>query len=278
VGDDRYQATIHAQGSATGNGIGVLFDGGGTNQWHMSADPRAWGRAEPARTLPSLGLLLYAREGASFLRDGSVVPPPRGGAPLDASDSAERSCPVVAAEAPRDDLPFAEALSSLEFIFRGASGDAAAHAYVQKRLVNDLAAALGELPRDDFTISWLLGNALPCALRHATADEASATWTAMERALAADPASPFAFAIAGALRERPAPQPQLQRILSALQGHPSCAVRSAALRLQGSAPAAQAALRSSCWRLQATALELLGKLGADVEAGAQLPSFLRAHR
>jgi hypothetical protein len=144
--------------------------------------------------------------------------------------------------------------------------------------VNDLEAALRELPGDDFTFAWVLGNALPCALRGAAAEGASSMWTAMERVLAVDPASPFAFAIASALRERPAPAPQLQRIVGALQGHRSCAVRAAALRLQDSAPAVQSALHSSCWRLQATALELLGKLGLDVDRSAPLPSFLRADR
>jgi hypothetical protein len=67
----------------------------------------------------------------------------------------------------------------------------------------------------------------------------------------------------------------LHAILRALESHPSCAVRAAAVVLENSAPAAQAALRSSCWMLQATALGVLAKLGADADPGAPLPSFLR---
>jgi hypothetical protein len=53
-------------------------------------------------------------------------------------------------------------------------------------------------------------------------------------------------------------------------------VRGAALALDGSALVAQAALRSSCWLLQASALRTLQKLGVSPDAGAMLPSFLRA--
>jgi hypothetical protein len=60
-----------------------------------------------------------------------------------------------------------------------------------------------------------------------------------------------------------------------MQKHASCAVRAAALALENSAVAAHAALRSTCWLLQARALELLGKLGVPVEADELLPSFLR---
>ena len=111
-------------------------------------------------------------------------------------------------------------------------------------------------------------------------------WDAMERVLAAEPATPFAGAIAGALRERPAPPPQLERILAALDAHPACGMRSAALRLRNTAAtdeasrtsalrAAQSALRSPCWRLQASALAVLRRLGVAPADSAALPSFLR---
>jgi hypothetical protein len=53
-------------------------------------------------------------------------------------------------------------------------------------------------------------------------------------------------------------------------------VQGAALVLADSAPAAQAALRSSCWFLQAAALGILARLGAGTDPGTRLPSFLRA--
>ena len=243
----------------------------------MSADPRAWGRAEPARALPSLGFLIYEPGKASFLRESNPVAPPQQGAPIEVPQaSAERTCPPAPEVPPSKHDSFADAVRSLEFLFRGRPGDPAMQAYVQQRLVNDLPGALAELPRDDFTMEWILGNFLPCVLRQATSDEAGAMWAAMERALVSDPASPFAIAMALALRERPPPPAQNARISQALARHPSCQVRGAALVLENSAPAAQAALRSSCWFLQATALGILAKLGAGMDPATRLPSFLRA--
>jgi hypothetical protein len=78
----------------------------------------------------------------------------------------------------------------------------------------------------------------------------------------------------------------MSRILRVLDEHPRCSVRTAALSLRStlatddasraaSAQQAQAALRSSCWRLQAAALPALDRLGAKPDPGAPLPSFLR---
>ena len=276
AGDDRYEATVHAQGNATENGIGVLFDRSGADAWHMSADRRAWGRAEPARRLPSLALVLYEPRTASFLLDGKPVPPPVAGGPGPADEQVQRWCPAApSAAAPPEGLAFVAAVRSLEFAFRGRAPDARAHAYVRERLANDLERALRELPRNDFVLDWILGNLLPCVLRQAALEEAQAMWSAMEQLLDADAQSPFAMAIALALRERPAPRAQLRRIVQAMRRHHSCMVRSAALLLENSARAARASLSSSCWLLQATALAVLDKLGAPIPADAPLPSFMR---
>jgi hypothetical protein len=90
----------------------------------------------------------------------------------------------------------------------------------------------------------------------------------------------------GALLERPAPPHQMERILAALESYPGCGVRAAALRLRGTAAAdeasraaalaaARTALRSACWRLQAAALDVLKRLGAEPADRAALPTFLR---
>jgi len=110
-------------------------------------------------------------------------------------------------------------------------------------------------------------------------------WAAMERVLVREPATPYAGVIAGALRERPAPVPQMERLLAALDTHPACGVRSAALRLRGTAAesderasalrVARAALQSPCWRLQASALAVLTRLGAPPADIRALPTFLR---
>jgi hypothetical protein len=52
-------------------------------------------------------------------------------------------------------------------------------------------------------------------------------------------------------------------------------VRTAALGLDGSIAAAQAALRSSCWQLQARALGILETLGEAPERLEDVPDFLR---
>ena len=275
AGDDRYEATVHAQGNATVNGIGLLFDAAGANEWRMSADARGWGRAEPGRGLPSVGLLIYAPSRASFVREGKPAAAPQGGS-IESAPAGEKRCPKAPPDAaPQEGLSFAEAVRSLEFVFRGGEAEPRVHGYVRQRLVGDLERALAELPRGDFTIDWVLANALPCVLSQAAPEEAAAMSTAMERVLHADPQSPFALPIALALRDRPAAPNQQERITQALALHPSCAVRAAAVVLANSAAAAQPALRSSCWLLQATALRILGKLGAMPPPAADMPSFLR---
>ena len=275
-GDDAYRAGIHAQGNATGNGIGVLFDDAGSNEFDV-ADTRAWGAAEGARGLPSFGVLVHEPRGATFRRKGEPSAPPSAVAmalPVDAAG--ERDCPPAPDAVPRPTTPFVEAVRSLEFLFRNRPVDPATHAYVQQRLTAELDHALGELPPNDFVISWLVGNLVPCALRQASAGEAQAMWGAMQRLLDRDAPSAFAFAMASALRERRPPGPEMERLLAALRAHPSCAVRAAALSLEGTAPAARAALASSCWRVQATALGILRRTGEPAPPGEhRLPSFLR---
>jgi len=81
----------------------------------------------------------------------------------------------------------------------------------------------------------------------------------------------------------------MQRILQMLDANPRCGVRTGALSLRVAVavddasrasvtPLAQAALRSSCWRLQAEALRTLKRLGVAPESAAALPSFLRSER
>jgi len=167
--------------------------------------------------------------------------------------------------------------------------DAAIYADVQRQLSGRLGASLATLPRDDFEVSYSLGAALRCALIAAPAAVAAAMQSEMERIAQADPESPFAAALLGALHERPAPAPQMTRILDSFDRHPSCAVRSESLALRQALAAdehsraqaaalAQAATRSSCWRLQAQALAVLKELGVALQAGAALPSFLGAAR
>jgi hypothetical protein len=141
----------------------------------------------------------------------------------------------------------------------------------QQRLREDVVGTLTQVPAEDFDRLWPLAAALRCALAGASGKEAQSMWDGVERLAA----TPYAGLIAAALRARPAPPEQMRRIVGTLAGHPSCGVRTAALQLDGSAAAAQAALRSSCWRLQARALRILGKLGVAPASLDGVPDFLR---
>jgi hypothetical protein len=100
-----------------------------------------------------------------------------------------------------------------------------------------------------------------------------------------DPALPLALSVIGAMRLRPAPWPQTERMLRVLDHHPQCRVRASALFLRhaaageeaaaATATAAQAALRSPCWQLQAAGVRVLKALDIPAEAGSRLASFLR---
>jgi hypothetical protein len=291
AGDDRYRAPLLAQGAATANGLGILADGGGADLWHVDDPRQGWGGAVWARDLPTLGVLLYDPARAAFSRKEGPLSPspaaaelggPRGGAAAAHEPWSEPRCPAPAPAAAEAEVPLAQALRRLAPAFAGGPFDPAAYSSARKRLTAGLESSLAELPRDDFDVIWSLGEALRCVLSGATADEAAAMWNAMERVLAGAPKTPHAGAIIGALGERPAPAPQTARILAALDAHPACGLRAAALRLRrdvaARAPAeaaARAALRSSCWRLQAAALDVLRQLGAAPDPGAALPSFFR---
>jgi hypothetical protein len=72
----------------------------------------------------------------------------------------------------------------------------------------------------------------------------------MEELLERDQATPLAPWIALALQTR---SMKNEEILRRLDLHPSCGVRAAALEARDSVAAAEAALESPCWRLQAAA-------------------------
>ena len=292
AGDDSYRAGALAQGAATANGVGIAFDGGGADEWHVDDPRRAWGDAEWFRGLPTLGLLVYDPARAAFSGKAGALSPPReaarfggplGDAPVRHEPESARRCPEAAATATPFSMSLADALRGLAPAFAGGAFEPGVYAEVQRRLTAQLEESLAELPRGDFEVAWSLSEALRCSAAAASADDAQAMWDAMERMLAAGPGTPFAGAITITLRERPAPPQQMERMLAALDSHRACGVRAAALRLRGSAggtretalAAAQAALRSPCWRLQASALAVLRQQGVSPADSAALPSFLR---
>ena len=115
------------------------------------------------------------------------------------------------------------------------------------------------------------GEALVCRVRDAT--DLEAVWRELKGQLADDTLAGW---IAIALRERPPPPPLAEEIAAGLAMRESCNVRALALRAWPTAAAAQAGIRSGCYRLQAAARSAFATLGQPPPADAPLPSFLRS--
>jgi len=258
-GDDRYAAPNLAQGAATANGVGIIIDAAGRNEWRLE-HKSGWGRTEWSRGLPSVGVVL------------ADAPVNEGPATHEAGGAA--TCPPAPAAPPAQVSP-AQALRGLGPGFVSGKPEGSAYALLLEALRTRTRATLSELPADDFDVLWPLGTALRCALKDASAEQATDMWDAFEGVLHDEPQSPYAGLIAGALRARPAPAVQMRRLIDRLAAHPSCAVRTAALALDGSSGAAQLALQSSCWRLQARALRILEESGVAPQTLGTVPSFLR---
>lgn len=292
AGDDQYESRILAQGAATANGLGILIDAGGADRWSMAAGGKGWGEAERLRGLPSLGILLYDPARAVFEREGKTVAAPSETAALHGSAAdapvaqevmAAPRCPASAASSQGDGPPLDEALRKLEGGFIEGTADPGLFAGVRRQLAAQLRASIATLSPNDFDVVHSLGEALRCTLFVADAGEAQTLWNEIERALAQEPATPYAGTFVFALRARPAQAAQMERILDLLDAHPRCGLRASALSLlsTGAMTAAarvQTALRSSCWRLQAQALAVLKSLGRAPQDVTSLPSFLRSTR
>jgi hypothetical protein len=113
------------------------------------------------------------------------------------------------------------------------------------------------------------GEILLCRLRDAA--DVDAMWRELRELVA----TPMAGWVAIALGERPPARAQADDIAALLAQRESCAVRALALRSWPTLPAAQAAVRSDCYRLQAAGVAAFARLGAPLPADAPLPSFLQ---
>jgi hypothetical protein len=113
------------------------------------------------------------------------------------------------------------------------------------------------------------GEALLCRLREAP--DLDAMW----RELRGKVDTPLAGWVAIALAQRPPPAAQAEEIAALLDRRESCNVRALALRAWPALPAAQSAVRSSCYRLQAAGAAAFARLGRPVPRDAVLPSFLK---
>ena len=306
AGDDIYRGDVLVQGAATSNGIGLLIDTGGADQWHAGS---GWGDAEWARGLPTLGLLLHdpSRSSSTYTHAAKpFTPAPQSvglGGPLarlhrpvaamsDAPGAAP-ACPTAAVDAMPVTLALAEALSRITPGLAGGTLDASAYTHALRRLTTQLRASIAELPGDDFNTLWSVGRVTECAALAATAQEIEMMWADIEHVLDSDKASPYAGAMGAVLRVRPPPVSRSLPLLQNLAAHPACSVRAGALRQRESVTSAtagdgemrdqmrdqiardaQAALGNACWRMQMAARDVLKKLSVPVDPRA-LPPFLR---
>jgi len=260
AGDDRYDAPTLAQGAAVANGVGILSDTGGKNEWRLHQPP-GHGQAEWSRGLPSVALVI-----------GDA---PQYKAPATHESEGMVPCPEETGAAPARGESFEATLRAFGPSLIRERVDPARYAFLMQSLRERPEASLGALPTADFDALWPLTTALRCALVGASAAQASEMGRTFEGLLTANPASPFAGYIAAALRARPLPTAEQHRLIALLAAHPSCRVRAAALSLNGSAEAAQSALRSSCWQLQSRALSILEARGAVPKDLSRVPAFLR---
>jgi hypothetical protein len=225
AGEDLYEAGYLAQGSASSNGAGVLADLAGGGRFAMADKALAWGGAEGARGLPSVGVLVHDAARSSFARAD-----PRPAAPAQSGAApAQPAC---------EELPASRL----------------------RQVAQDPQSAMARVSPEDFYAMSSLEQALACAAAAAPPEALTAMWAAFERALSADPATPFAWMIGHALYKRPAPPQAQQRLLAALDAHPSCAVRAQTLLAWPSEERARARLQSACWRERAAAQRALESL------------------
>jgi hypothetical protein len=264
LGEDRYEAQYLAQGNASANGLGVLADLAGRTVFSVAAgqvDP------SPMRGLPSIGLVVHDAPRTALLRSAALSSEAR---------PAER-CPPLPPMPPDGralDARLPALLAALAPDLERGKPDAAAYGEALRRLIDDPEGAISQAAASSFDAMWALSELLPCAMAAATEEEAELMRAAFARILATDPATRYAGIIAAALRRRPATGALQQRLVAALDAHPSCAVRSLALEAWARPERARAALSSACWREQSAGLQALQRLNADSDPAA-LPSFLR---
>jgi len=180
------------------------------------------------------------------------------------------ACPVETAVAPAD-IALEEALRSLGPGLVSGKVDAPRYALVMRELRSRPEQSLETLPLADFDVRWPLSVALGCALRGASNVQAEAMLGSFGRLLE-DPR--LAGLVASALRARPGGSPARAQLIQRLMAHPSCGIRTESLALEGSVEAAQAALRDSCWQLQARALHILAERGTSPVDTSAVPGFL----
>jgi hypothetical protein len=236
AGDDRYAADWYAQGMGLDVAVGVLFDDAGGDAY------TARGGSQGAATANGFGLLA-------------------GG---------EGRFELAAAEHGWGRAEWLRGMPSVALLLHG-NGAQFIRAAEAIAAPPDNPPIAVEAPGTQTCPSPHPGEALVCRVRDAP--DLEAVWRELKGELANDALAGW---IAIALGQRPPPPPLAEEIAAGLAARESCNVRALALRAWPTAPAAQAGIRSGCYRLQAAARAAFARLGQPPPADAPLPSFLRS--
>jgi hypothetical protein len=305
LGNDRYEAAMFAQGLGYWYGIGVLWDEHGDDRY------KAVRYAQGAAAHEAIGVLRDER-GDDKYELGFGVGQGMGldaalGVLFDGAGDDEYRAPLIAqGTATANGLGILSDLAGMNrFEVRdagsswGEADDFSGLPSVGVFLVNErsqrirtgqappaikeppcspvdpeeLKEDLRTLRRDYFDAVYAVGGELRCAIE--TGDDAQAVWKDVAALLERDPETPLGDAIAAAFRERPPLSELAAPILLALDRHPRCSVRAAALIALPRAEASRAALWSPCFRMQSAGLRALRALGIEPPRDAPLPAFLR---
>jgi hypothetical protein len=272
-GHDVYRAARYAQGNGVHEAVGVLRDESGNDRYELAV-----GVGQGMGLDLALGVLADMAGDDHFraplLAQGSAtangigILDDRGGSDrfqLDERKPAEwsRGVPSIGlalhpAMKEPGGKPVHERVGELR---------CPADAGLQKDLAQRFEETIARLNLEDFEQTLRYAAALRCAMRAADLSVEAA------KLLATYPPPQIAIAMAQALHERPAADTQMLLVQRALARHPSCGVRATVVRFWPEEREARAALRSSCWRLQAAGLQALSRLGLDADT-SNLPAFL----
>jgi hypothetical protein len=270
AGDDDYRAVRYAQGNGVHQAVGVLRDTSGNDSYEL-----AFGVGQGMGLDLAVGVLADGagddRYQAGLLAQGSATA--NGIGILE--DLAGRDRFETGADARTwGHAEWSRGLPSLGFLFHHASAvfvrdgkttsaparrsvvhepeaerRCPADPALERRLTQGFAQTMAQLRRDDFDQVLAYAGALYCALR------ASDLSKDLVRLLGDEVVPPqIGVAIAHALKERAS-----STVTAALRRHPSCGVRAVALETWPDPVAAEAALASSCWRLQSVAKRIRGQ-------------------
>jgi len=255
-GDDRYRAVRYAQGNGVHEAVGVLRDESGNDDYRLS-----FGVGQGMGLDLALGVLFDGGGDdayrAGILAQGTATANGIGvladGGGADRWEINEGTRAWGQAEGYRR-LPSVGILDyaskSAEFVLAGKSMtqppapgisfEVIAFPGCKEISTEQLRKTISGLRRDHFDAIMEAGAALRC----------STDWPFMEELLDREPTSPLAIWIALSLQTH---STKSEKLLDQLDRHPSCGVRAAALEARDSVAAAEAALKSPCWRLQAAA-------------------------